>query len=202
MFFQLFGITCDNASSVIKAFKIEGIPLHSDRKDNLEVEAMAVGEPDVDEGEIMDDDEYVLDEEDEKAEEQANYNIPSMERNPCLAHLTQLAIKDALTKSEFVNNMIKRANDLVTFFHRSNHYYTKLRQENGNIALVKPCVTRWNSQYSCLKRIVEKVSFCLFVSNRDWKHLFSSFLRTPWSAVLTRFSRNLKLTKEEMGPSL
>lgn len=75
-------------------------------------------------------------------------------RNSCLAHLLQLGVKDAIAGSVYVTNMIKKVNDIVTFFHRSSYFNGKLRKENGDLALVKPCVTRWNSQYHCLKRLL------------------------------------------------
>ena len=142
---QLFAVTCDNASSVVKAFKITNVPLHR------------VGTADIPEEEdIVENDDFFLLEQEDDAENQTLQQLgPKMERNGCLAHLTQLVIKDAITQCEFVNRIIKRVNELVTFFHRSNHYYTQLKRINGNRALVKPCVTRWNSQYSCLQRIVE-----------------------------------------------
>lgn len=77
-------------------------------------------------------------------------------RNPCLAHLLQLAIKDAIVRSPNVNRMINKVNTIVRFFHKNTHYYTKLRECNGNLTLLKPCVTRWNAQHDSLKRFVHE----------------------------------------------
>lgn len=71
-------------------------------------------------------------------------------RNPCLAHLLQLAVKDALRP---MRKLLERVNEVVNFFTRSNHYYDLLREKTGGIGLLKPCPTRWNSLYACLKRI-------------------------------------------------
>jgi hypothetical protein len=92
-----------------------------------------------------------------------------MQRNPCLAHLIQLAIKDSLTLSEFVTKLIRRINEIVKFFHRRSSWYSKLRSQNGNVSLLLPCVTRWNSQYHSLKRIFgekRKVKKC-YKNGRD-----------------------------------
>ncbi len=83
-------------------------------------------------------------------------NSTTYERNSCLAHLSQLGIKNAFNASEFVKALMKKVNNIVAFFGRSSQYYTKLKESNGGIALVKPCVTRWNSTYMCFKRIVDE----------------------------------------------
>lgn len=48
-------------------------------------------------------------------------------RNSCLAHLLQLAIKDSLAQKE-ITTIIKKVNAIVTWFHKSNKYYTALRE--------------------------------------------------------------------------
>jgi hypothetical protein len=132
----------------VKAFKIQGIDLHL--TGTLEVN---------EEDDIVEEEELrrMVEEDEEATNNQTTEEDKSsgLERNACLAHLTQLAIKDAITSSEFVTDLIKRINELIAFFHRSNQYYTRLKQCNGNKALVKPCVTRWNAQYSCFQRIIE-----------------------------------------------
>lgn len=111
-------------------------------------------------------------------------------RNSCLAHLLQLAVKDALSSSEYVTKMVDRTNSVVTFFHRSSHYNAKLLEETGGLGLVKPCVTRWNSQYHCMKRMLVakegRVSYTTGVTHptRGWERLERSlticnFLNIP-----------------------
>jgi len=78
-----------------------------------------------------------------------------IQRNSCLAHLLQLAIKDAL-KQSFVADMAKKVNHIITWFHKSNIHYTKLKLLT-KIGLKKPCETRWNSFYHCLSRLCEEV---------------------------------------------
>lgn len=77
-------------------------------------------------------------------------------RNSCLAHLLQLAIKDALNEPR-VAALVKKVNALVKWFHKSNKFYTELRKLTG-LGLIKPCDTRWNSFYHCLKRLLRDVS--------------------------------------------
>jgi len=113
-----------------------------------------------DEHPLADIEELVLDEDNIEESSSAEAALEEMDtglnRNPCLAHLLQLAIKDAIRESEPVTDLIKRANSIVNFFTKSNHYYTKLKEINGNMSLIKPCTTRWNSQFHCLKRIISQ----------------------------------------------
>jgi len=77
-------------------------------------------------------------------------------RNSCLAHLLQLAIKDALRNKE-VAAIIKKVSTIVTWFHKSDKNNTALRQL-CKLGLVRPCDTRWNSLYHCLKRLCRELS--------------------------------------------
>lgn len=91
----------------------------------------------------------------------AQWSLPSSDgtsirRNSCLAHLLQLGIRDAL-KNKFVTNIIGKVNTIVTWFHKSNKQYMALR-ERTKLGLLKPCETRWNSTYYCLKRMCADIT--------------------------------------------
>lgn len=77
-------------------------------------------------------------------------------RNSCLAHLLQLGINDAL-KYPQIAAFIKKVNTIVKWFHKSNKFHTELKELSG-LGLIKPCDTRWNSLYHCLKRFSREVS--------------------------------------------
>lgn len=75
-------------------------------------------------------------------------------RNGCLAHLLQLAVKDSIKSSNLVSKMIKKVNDVVTFVTRSALWKEALKLETGNLTLVKPIETSWNSAYMSIERIL------------------------------------------------
>lgn len=141
-------MTCDNAAAILKAFRIDNIPIYGQTQ---QLEESQIEESNVkalfEEGDLDFEADGVA---------ESQLMVP-LERNACLAHLAQLAIKDAICGQGTIKALIKRAGDIVTFFHRSNHYYTSLREINGNRSVLKPCVTRWNSQHACLQRFVEDV---------------------------------------------
>ena len=95
-----------------------------------------------------------------------------LRRNPCLAHLLQLAIKDAIKASSLVTAIVTRINKIVRFFHKSTFFYSELKAINGNLGLLKPCITRWNAQFACINRILHrrenKVSPVFVLSSRGW----------------------------------
>jgi hypothetical protein len=76
-----------------------------------------------------------------------------IERNGCLSHLCQCAIKDSILQSPIATKLIRKVTSIVTYFSRSPLNYDKLKKSIGNFSLVRPCATRWNSQYHCLDRI-------------------------------------------------
>jgi hypothetical protein len=150
-------ITADNCSNVLAALKMEGEDTMIVYPDTLEIlrqdsvveenEETQPQDGGMDLLELLDTcDLYYEDGEDSWVE----FTIAL--RNACLAHLLQLGIKDRINFSKLVKDLIKRINDIVNYFHKSNFWYSKLRKEI-QISLLKACTTRWNSQYHCLKRI-------------------------------------------------
>ena len=102
-----------------------------------------------------------LDEEDEDVQEEIDVTTPTdkhsfFERSGCKSHLLQCCIKDAIVQSPHVNKLIRKLNSIVTFFTRSPLNYEKLKKKTGNLALVRPCATRWNSQFYSLDRIFDE----------------------------------------------
>lgn len=163
---QVGTVTADNASNVLAAFKIAKIDV--DNNEDLIYE---------DELEISDNEEYGdsdLEDFDNTAEETVLQVDMTTERNGCLL---QLAIKDAFSECEFASQLLRKVNQVVNYFHRSNFWYTRLRETVGDLSLLKPCTTRWNSQFHCLKRI--------FGENRQEVHLFYrlSFTDLTWCCV-------------------
>ncbi len=180
--FQFLTVTADNASAILLAFKetsyqspppissvaTSGLESGTDRghDDPLPASSFATDNEDLDELPDIDnatiEHELVTDEEINSAIDNVISEWSTLKtteerrsRNSCLAHLLQLAIKDALNQEE-VASIIKKVNAIITWFHKSNKYYTALRELSG-LALVKPCETRWNSTYHCLKRLTREI---------------------------------------------
>jgi hypothetical protein len=89
----------------------------------------------------------------ENEEERIDF-ASQFERNPCLAHLLQLGIRNASDFSMLVKKLSKHVNEIVAFFGRSSHFNTKLMEKTSGISLVRPCITRWNALFSCFNRII------------------------------------------------
>lgn len=181
---QFLTVTADNASAILLAFKdtsyepppsissepTTGLgngtgriytttgPTTSFTTDTEAVDLEFDELPDIDDGTI--EHELVTDDDINKAIDTVILEWTSItdnrrSRNSCLAHLLQLGIKDALAQTE-IAAIIKKVNAIVTWFHKSNKHYTALRELTG-LALVKPCDTRWNSSYHCMKRLTREI---------------------------------------------
>jgi hypothetical protein len=77
----------------------------------------------------------------------------SLIRNACLAHLLQLAIKDAWKVCKVVTDS-KKLTDIISYFNRSPQQYIKLKELTNGYCLVKPCVTRWNALFYGFSRVL------------------------------------------------
>ncbi|XP_051914613.1 zinc finger BED domain-containing protein 4-like [Hippocampus zosterae] len=77
--------------------------------------------------------------------------------HPCLAHTLNLVVRDAL---KVMKPTVDKVKGIVEFFHRSTTATQKLKstpQQMGmpELKLKQECITRWNSTFHMLKRILE-----------------------------------------------
>ncbi|KAK7881406.1 hypothetical protein WMY93_029815 [Mugilogobius chulae] len=77
--------------------------------------------------------------------------------HPCLAHTINLVVKDAL---KVIKADVDKVKAIVEFFHRSTtatHKLKSTQQQMGipELKLKQECITRWNSTFHMLKRILE-----------------------------------------------
>lgn len=84
----------------------------------------------------------------------ASYSLGaiSMTRMSCLAHTLQLGIKDALSYSNDIVELIKKTNTIISWVHHSDQNVASL-QSLSRLGLRKPNETRWNSTFLCLERL-------------------------------------------------
>lgn len=79
----------------------------------------------------------------------------------CLAHTLQLVIEDAIHTQRSVNDMLAKARNIVGYFNRSEQgrrYLKAIQLEVGapQHQLIQSVVTRWNSTFEMLQRLVEQ----------------------------------------------
>lgn len=98
------------------------------------------------------------------------WNHAELARNGCMAHLLQLAIKDAIKLCELVKLLLKKCKQIVNFFAKSSRWKDELKKETGGLTLVKSVEVRWNSDYKCLKRILRKDD--KVASHVEFNHIF------------------------------
>jgi len=74
-------------------------------------------------------------------------------RNSCLAHLLQLAIKDAIQSSELVKEVTAKVNSIVSYFNKSPQRHVELMKLTSGLRMIKPVATRWNSLHNSMHRM-------------------------------------------------
>lgn len=74
-------------------------------------------------------------------------------RLPCIAHTLQLAIKDGLKKVSSAVRVVSEASAVVSFFHRSLFWCIELKKLTGGRKLLSSVATRWNSNLIMLRRL-------------------------------------------------
>ena len=78
----------------------------------------------------------------------------------CHDHTLQLAITKAIKNSGELDAAIKKCKDLASHTHRSAPSTSKLQDACGELGiqprkLIVPCTTRWNSEYMCVKSVLQ-----------------------------------------------
>ncbi|XP_066944608.1 E3 SUMO-protein ligase ZBED1-like [Macrobrachium rosenbergii] len=80
---------------------------------------------------------------------------------PCFAHLLNLVVQDSLNSSQSLGPIIQKCSTIVSFFHHSTKAMDKLKeiQQQLNVPehkLINSVVTRWNSVFYKIQRILEQ----------------------------------------------
>jgi len=89
----------------------------------------------------------------------------------CFAHTLQLAIADAISASDGMENMLGKCKRIVTHYHHScvasERINTHQRAMNqAEYDFVMSCPTRWNSQYAMVRRLLLlKESVCADIAS-------------------------------------
>lgn len=84
-------------------------------------------------------------------------NVPHIE---CFAHTINLVVEDGLKNTRDLQEIIGKCKSIVTHFKRSAKATDILRKEQekrneNQLKLLQDIVTRWNSIYYMIKRILE-----------------------------------------------
>ncbi|CAI6352385.1 unnamed protein product [Macrosiphum euphorbiae] len=174
---QIFTITCDNASNMVKLSKIVNM------YDECEAEAPHIEEDlinFVDSEENESDDEYAIEDGtllssndivnqlfNEEVDDHDNLQeiiVAAMEPKSitscirCSVHSLQLCVLGGI-KSAAISNCIPKAREIVKKL-RTPKYACWLKRKNLKYAIID-IETRWNSMYNMLYRLLELKEFCL-----------------------------------------
>ena len=89
----------------------------------------------------------------------AAVNILGIPHLPCIAHLLNLVVQNAVTNTQNFDSLLKACRTLVTYFKSSVAAVDKLRSIEAQMGVteykLKKDVTRWNSIYYMLERLLQ-----------------------------------------------
>ncbi len=144
---KVFKTVTDNASNMIKAFKVtftelENVVSSGEHEEEEEQDECSDFENEVDGSEEIDD----------QLIEQVN--ISRADRMSCFAHTLQLTVKDGIDSSKQVTATLAKVSKLVHHIKKSTNAVEKLELKNEKQVVVKND-TRWNSQLKMVRRILE-----------------------------------------------
>lgn len=102
----------------------------------------------------------------------AALRLAQLKSVPCFAHTLNLIVQASINKDDILTDLRKKCRDIVSFFKRSTRASDALKciqveSGRGNRKLVQECMTRWNSTFYMMERIVEeykdiKLTLCSF----------------------------------------
>ncbi|XP_051778436.1 E3 SUMO-protein ligase ZBED1-like [Erpetoichthys calabaricus] len=132
--------------------------------------------------------------------------------HPCLAHTINLFVRDAL---KVMKPTVDKVKAIVEFFHRSTTATEKLKSTQRQMGmpelkLKQECITRWNSTFHMLKRILESKDAVIStlavisapvdpLSQEEWEVLQETcMVLEPFEQVTVEISADSYVTASKM----
>ncbi|KAL4009459.1 hypothetical protein ACER0C_003311 [Sarotherodon galilaeus] len=132
--------------------------------------------------------------------------------HPCLAHTINLVVRDAL---KVMKPAVDKVKAIVEFFHTSTtatHKLKSTQQQMGmpELKLKQECITRWNSTFHMLKRILESKDAVIStlavinapvdpLSHEEWEVLQEACtVLEPFEQVTVEISADKRVTASKM----
>ena len=148
---KVCNILTDNASYMIKAFKLPGY-------DEQQEEEFHLSEMDSDDSDFEGF-------QSEPEDDTIIHQLP--EHNPCFAHALQLVVKDGLKDAQQITKVLGKASNIVSHVRRSAHATDLL---DGEKKLQAANATHWNSQVKMVRSILNMPADKLSTLPTQWQH--------------------------------
>jgi hypothetical protein len=183
--YQVLAVSIDSARNITKAvddfitFKINGNENDHGIQENFTLEDE---DEDEDEQDLCENSELFISESEqemEEVEENLEFNGNISVRVHCVVHKLQLAVVEFISKDKQNKALLSHARNVVKKL-RTGNMRNVLKQKGFKMAIVD-VVTRWNSTYLMLKRLVELRDFCDEYKSFD-KNL--SLTEDQWNKII------------------
>jgi hypothetical protein len=127
-------------------------------------------------------------------------------RIPCFAHTIQLVVKDGLKEAKSISSSLEKVSAIAKLSHTSNKFAEKL--ELMKVSIPRAVITRWNSQFLTVERILAIPTFKLneILVQLKQKHLCLSTrdldVLNEFISVLTLLAEVTTKTQQQNFPSI
>ena len=134
-------INTDNASNMVKAFRLPGFEA-----------TVQVDDADSDEEADTDSDDYDSDDSEDSGDGADLFDLlPESQHDPCFAHTLQLVVKDGMKEATYLRKVISKASTIVAHVRKSTHATDILE---GEIRVQAANATRWNSEVKMIRSVL------------------------------------------------
>lgn len=127
-------------------------------------------------------------------------------RIPCFAHTIQLVVKDGLKEAKSITSSLEKVSAIAKLSHTSIKFAEKL--ELMKVSIPRAVITRWNSQFLMVERILAIPAFKLneILIQLKYKHLCLSTrdldVLNEFVSLLTLLAEVTTKTQQQNGPSI
>lgn len=222
---KIIRIVTDSAANNISAFQdmiIPGFERYFAEDDDDEINNDDDSDTDIDDGQASDEYEYSSDFSLSTATSLTSANLTLedliqesfnrlMENNevfriPCFAHSLQLVVKDGLQETKTILTALEKVSLIAKLAHTSLKFAEKL--DSMKLSIPRAVITRWNSQFMCVERVLAIPSAELndILVQLKYKNLCINTrdisMLQEFVALLSLFAEATTATQRQNSPSI
>jgi hypothetical protein len=127
-------------------------------------------------------------------------------RIPCFAHTLQLVVNDGLKESTSIKCALEKVSAIAKLAHTTTKFAEKL--ESMNVSIPRAVVTRWNSQFTVVERILSISSITLNEILLELKHTHLCLNKRDlvvlqeFVGLLSLFAQATTVSQQQKSPSI
>jgi len=127
-------------------------------------------------------------------------------RIPCFAHTLQLVVNDGLKEAKSIKSTLEKVSAIAKLAHTNSKFAEEI--ESMKVSIPRAVITRWNSQFLVVERILSIPSFSLneILSELKYKQWCLNkrdlIILQEFVALLSLFAQATTVTQQQKSPSI